>query len=180
MNLACRVQRPLPARIGEEMQRHVTHPGHAVANPALLVLVFRSLERPVVEQGAAHDILPGHKTPVTAVRTFIPVVTHHEKRCRRHSNRTEIIAGLHDAGVGDAVTINAVRVGIFFTVEKYFFVFNLYQRLALKSSLFITDFIISKASRAATCFNLNANQVLGRLTISFNNSSFFGRGLDQK
>jgi hypothetical protein len=42
--LAYKVQRSLPARVREEVQRHMPHPRNAVANAGLIKLVLRRPE----------------------------------------------------------------------------------------------------------------------------------------
>jgi len=45
-----------PAGIGEEVQRHVAHPGHSLRNAGLIHLVVGGLEGPVVEERPPDNI----------------------------------------------------------------------------------------------------------------------------
>src|SRR4029079_3374947 len=45
----------------------------------LFVLVLRRLERPIVEQRSAYDVLARNKTPEPRVKTIVAIVAHHEK-----------------------------------------------------------------------------------------------------
>src|SRR5580692_6181801 len=82
--LANDVQRPSPARLGEEMQNHMRHPGHAVFHAGLFVLALRRLEGPIVEQWPSDDVLARNKSPVARVQAIVPIVPHHEVLSRRH------------------------------------------------------------------------------------------------
>src|ERR1700678_3484029 len=78
------MQRSRPARISEKVKRHMAHPRQAVGSPRLRFLVVRSLERPVIKQRSAHNILPGNKSPKPGVCTVVPVIAHHEVLALRH------------------------------------------------------------------------------------------------
>src|SRR5580658_1935937 len=80
---AHQMQGPRPARIREEMQRHVSHPCQSFAQACLVHLVVWGLERPIVKQRTPHDVLPGHKTPIARIQAAVPVVAHHEVHPRR-------------------------------------------------------------------------------------------------
>src|SRR5580692_11839124 len=97
------MQRPAPARIAEEVQRHVAHPGHGVANAGLFVLILRCFERPVIEQGPADDIRSGYKAPVARVQAVVPVIAHHEEHARRNYE----IAILNEAGKLDSPSLGS-------------------------------------------------------------------------
>ena len=75
-----------------------------VADPGLLILVLRGLERPVIEQRPAHDVRPGHKAPVARVEAVVPVVAHHEVLARRNHQVPilDVIGKVHGPGFGVA------------------------------------------------------------------------------
>ena len=63
-----------------------TWPIHASLLPmsGLFLLVFRSLERPVVEQRPAHDVFARNESPETRIQAGVAMVAHHEVLARRH------------------------------------------------------------------------------------------------
>jgi len=73
------VQRALPARVGEEVKRHVRDPCHVVADTGFVVLMLGRYEGPVVEQRPAHDVLAWNKTPVARIEAVVAIVAHHEE-----------------------------------------------------------------------------------------------------
>src|SRR5579862_1021534 len=73
-----------PARVRKEVQNHVGHPGDAIPQPGLLVLIFGSNERPVVEKRASHDVCPRNESPVARIKAVVTIVAHHEKVPWRH------------------------------------------------------------------------------------------------
>src|SRR5215472_8888900 len=82
--LASPLECAVPAGLAEEMHHHMAKPRDLVGDRGFLILVFGSLERPVVEQRPAYDVLARHKSPVAGIEAVVPVVAHHEKPARRH------------------------------------------------------------------------------------------------
>src|SRR3569833_3039238 len=73
------VERALPARVSKEVQRHMRNPGDIVANAGLLKFTFSGLERPVIEERPAHDILARDKAPISRVEAVVAIVAHHKE-----------------------------------------------------------------------------------------------------
>ncbi len=67
-----------PARVGEEVQDYVAHPGDLVRRAGLVFLLVGGFEGPVVEEGPAHDVFAGHESPEAGVGAPVAVVAHHE------------------------------------------------------------------------------------------------------
>ena len=107
------VEGAAPARIAEEVQHDVAHPGQARANSSLVVNGIGRDERPVIEQSAADDILPRHKSPIARIQAVVPIVAHHEVHAGRdHEVAIDDVVGRVDGpGVCGAAGLRIWRLG---------------------------------------------------------------------
>ena len=72
------VESAFPARVWEEMHQNVADPREFVTESCLFKLSICGLERPIVEERAAHYVGARHEAPVARVQAVVPVVAHHE------------------------------------------------------------------------------------------------------
>jgi len=98
-------QGALPACIGEEMERYVSHPRDFVGNPVLVVLVIGRFERPIVKQRSADDVFARHKPPVARIEAVVAVIAHHEVLARGNDQIAvdHIFGKLHKPGLGRGI-----------------------------------------------------------------------------
>src|SRR5690348_5288654 len=69
----------VPASFREQMCHNVSKPKEfTTVSSRGRVAVFRAADGPVNDQGAAHDVGPGHEPPIAAVQAFVAVVAQHE------------------------------------------------------------------------------------------------------
>src|SRR5664279_1195554 len=84
MRLVHAVERAAPARVGEEVDCDVGNPGHLTSQALLVLLIFGSLERPVVEERAADDVLARDEAPEARIEAGVSMIAHHEVLIGRH------------------------------------------------------------------------------------------------
>src|SRR3954466_2450397 len=80
------VERTAPARFGEEVGDHVHDEADPVADGAFLVLVARSLERPVDEHWTPDDVRSRDESPVAAVFAHVTIIAHPKIAVGRHDD----------------------------------------------------------------------------------------------
>src|SRR6266542_1420219 len=70
------VERPLPARLVEEMQHYLTQKQQSIAPRGLAILIVRRFERPVDKHRPPNDVFLRNKSPVSAIETHSAMVAH--------------------------------------------------------------------------------------------------------
>src|SRR6185503_11836551 len=92
------VEHPVPAGFCKEMGNDVENEASSIRQGSALVLVRRSLERPVNEQRPSDDICLRYKSPVAAVQAVGPVITHSKIAVLGNHQITILNVAAHDHG----------------------------------------------------------------------------------
>src|ERR1700723_2780283 len=102
---------PLPARVGEEVENDVAHPGKVVRQAGLKLLVLGRHKGPVVEQRAAKNVFPRNKAPKTRVGTVVAVIAHHEVVAGWDDQIAidDVVGDIDGPGFGDEVARHRTR-----------------------------------------------------------------------
>src|SRR5271166_305123 len=75
-----------PARFIKKVDDHVCEERQSIACAAQTILVGRSDKRPVNEHGTTDHVIPWNEAPVTAVVTYVAVISHGEIAVRGHND----------------------------------------------------------------------------------------------
>src|SRR5215472_12709605 len=83
-NLVHQPQRAIPARDLENVAHGIQEPVKFITGGWGPGIGVGSLHRPINKERPAHDVFPGHESPVATVGTVVAIVAHHEVVSFRH------------------------------------------------------------------------------------------------